>query len=136
MRGVRNILTGVVDTSIPGKQIKPNLWVGENVEIDPTASLKGPVVIGDHVRIGAGATIIGPASIGANVEIGREVFIEESAIWDDCILGERASLTGTILGKGAVLKPEATLKDGCIVENRYTVEADKVYDHDTVLSFP
>ncbi len=136
MRGIRNILTGVVETNIPGKQIRPNLWVGDNVEIDPTAAIKGPVVLGSNARIGAGVVIIGPAVVGANAAIGEDVFIEESAIWDDCILGERASLTGTILGKGAVLRPDATLKDGCIVENGFAVEADRVYENDTVLSFP
>lgn len=136
LRGVRNILTGVINTAIPGTQSRPNLWCGDNVEVHPSADLKGPVVVGSNVRIGAGTVVIGPSTIGDNVEIGKDVFIEESAIWDDCILGDRASLTGTILGKGAVLKADATLKEGCIVENRYTVEADRVYDHDTILSFP
>ena len=45
-------------------------------------------------------------------------------------------MTETILGRGAILKADATLKEGCIVENNYTVEADRIYDVDTVLRFP
>lgn len=134
LKAQRHILTGVIPITNPGNQVDKNLWIGENTYIDPKATVKGPVVIGSNSQILSGTIIIGPTVIGDNVQIDKEAFVEESTIWDECILDERASITNTILGKSAILKQDATLKEGCIVENKYIVHADRVYVNDTILS--
>jgi NDP-sugar pyrophosphorylase family protein len=135
LRGTRNILTGVINTRIPGEQ-RGNLWLGDGARLDPGAVLRGPVVVGSGTRIGAGSVIIGPTVIGDNVDIGRDAFIEESVIWNGAVLEDEASLTGTIVGYEATLKAGATLKEGCIIENKYTVVASQVYADGSVLAFP
>ncbi len=133
LKAQRNILSGVVQTHILGNRCDGDCWIGEGSHVAPGASLKGPIVIGDNSEIAAGAIIIGPTVIGNNVQVGREAFIEESAIWDNCVLENEASLTGTILGKQVTLKRGATLKEGCVVEDKYVVLPDRVYSGDSIL---
>jgi mannose-1-phosphate guanylyltransferase / phosphomannomutase len=129
-----NILTGILPLVQIGQPTERGLWIGKNVRIASSVGIRGPVVIGDNSEIADGSLIIGPTVIGNNVKIGQDAYIEASVIWDDVILETRASMTETILGYGAYLKEDATLKEGCVVEDRYVVHADRVYVNDTVLS--
>jgi mannose-1-phosphate guanylyltransferase/phosphomannomutase len=52
-----------------------NVWLGNNVNIDDTARLLGPVIIGDHTQIAEDAIILGPAVIGSNVTIGKTIIV-------------------------------------------------------------
>jgi exosortase len=59
-----------------------NIWVGENVSVDASAKLMGPIVVGDDTVIGPNAMIAGPSVLGSNVTIGAGSIVEESVIWD------------------------------------------------------
>jgi len=63
---LQQVLRGeVADMSMPGRQIKPGIWVGLNTSIPwQQVNIEGPVYIGSSVRIDPGATIVGPAWIG------------------------------------------------------------------------
>src|SRR5258708_7171991 len=53
----RDVLNGLVKASQPFKELSPGIWVGENVQIAPTAELTAPLAIGDNVSIKAGAQV-------------------------------------------------------------------------------
>jgi mannose-1-phosphate guanylyltransferase len=74
---LQRVLSGeVAEMNMPGRQIKPGIWVGLNTSIPwHQVNIEGPVYIGSSVRIEPGATIIGPAWIGhgSHIRTGAKV---------------------------------------------------------------
>ncbi len=133
LKAQRNLLMGIVRTNLItiGEH---QLQIGDNTKLHGHITTKGPVVIGNNCTIGTGTIIIGPTVIGDNVTIGSDALIEESSIWDDCVLEEQASMVQVILGREVILRKGATLKEGCVVEDKYVALADRIYTDDTILS--
>ncbi len=74
---LQRVLSGEVpDMKMPGRQVKPGIWVGLNTSIPwDKVRIEGPVYIGSSVRIEAGASITGPAWIGhgSHIRTGAKV---------------------------------------------------------------
>lgn len=74
---LQRVLNGeVAQMNMPGREIKPGIWVGLNTSIPwDKVKIEGPVYIGSSVRIEPGASIIGPAWIGhgSHVRTGAKV---------------------------------------------------------------
>ena len=58
---MQQLMQGEIPTmKIPGKQIRPEVWVGLNVRIDwENTNIQGPVYIGSGSRIDKGTEIVG-----------------------------------------------------------------------------
>jgi mannose-1-phosphate guanylyltransferase len=68
---------------IPGKQIKPGVWVGLNVHIDwEHTHIEGPVYIGSGSRVDKNARIIGPTWISNGCHIQRDSTVIRSILFD------------------------------------------------------
>jgi mannose-1-phosphate guanylyltransferase len=63
---LQRVLNGeIAAMPMPGKQVRPGVWVGINTAVDwDQVTIEGPVYIGSSVRIEPGAKIIGPSWIG------------------------------------------------------------------------
>ena len=85
--------------------IRGNVSVGRDVEIDVNVILEGDVTLGDGVKLGANC-IIRDSSIGAGSEIHPNSLIEQSRIGNACQVGPFARL-----------RPGATLHDRAKVGN-------------------
>ncbi|TBO28321.1 NDP-sugar synthase [Aquabacterium lacunae] len=79
----QQVLKGeVAQMHMPGRQVRPGVWVGLNTRIAPDAHIEGPVYIGSGTEVEAGAKIVGPAWIGhgcklrARSEVVRSVLFE------------------------------------------------------------
>jgi len=96
LRGsIMDAVSGRVQLSIPGDEILPGVWAEEGCEIEPSASIEGPVVLGRNVVIEAGARIRGPAAIGADTQIGREAAIRSAALLPGSVVpGEGIAIAG------------------------------------------
>ena len=74
---LQRVLRGeVAEMNMPGRQIKPGIWVGLNTSIPwDKVKIEGPVYIGSSVRIEPGASITGPAWIGhgSHIRTGAKV---------------------------------------------------------------
>jgi mannose-1-phosphate guanylyltransferase len=85
---LQRVLRGeVAEMTMPGREVKPGVWVGINTSIDWNAvTIEGPVYIGSSVRVEPGATIVGPAWIGhgshirAGAKVTRSVLFEYTRI--------------------------------------------------------
>ena len=85
---LQRVLNGeIAQMQMPGKEIKPGIWVGINTRIDwDHVKIKGPVYIDSGVCIEAGAEIIGPAWIARgshickNARVIRSVLLEYTRI--------------------------------------------------------
>lgn len=85
---LQRVLRGeVAQMNMPGREIRPGVWVGLNTSIAwDNATIHGPVYIGAGVRIEPGVRIIGPAWIGhgctlrAGSMVTRSILLEYTRI--------------------------------------------------------
>ncbi|HEY8464132.1 MAG TPA: mannose-1-phosphate guanyltransferase [Bacillota bacterium] len=108
-------LTGKVRVSIPGKEIKPGIWVGEGVEIDQTAVIKAPVLLGDYCRVKAGAHLDEYTVIGKYGIVQEDSSMKRSILWDHCYLGPNTELRGALLCHHSHLKGRNKLFEGAVL---------------------
>lgn len=88
---LQRVLKGeIADMHMPGKEVKPGVWVGVNTRIPwDEVKIEGPVYIGSSVRVESGASIIGPAWIGhgsvirSGARVTRSVLFEYTRIAPD-----------------------------------------------------
>ncbi len=103
--------------------------------------IEGAVLIGRHCQIDDGARIVN-SCIDNYTRIGKDVTIENSAILDRTIIGEKAEIRDSIIGRHAtilssglkqtkidtvsVIADDVTIEEGC------SLTATKIYPHQYV----
>ena len=117
-QAINDIFLKKVQTNIPGKEIKPGVWIGDNTEIHPSAQITGHVVIGKNCKIGAGTIINDFCAIGDNCFISNGSKIERSIIWSNTYIGKQSNINGTIMGKGVTAKENVLTNDGAIIGDK------------------
>lgn len=95
----------VAQMDMPGREVRPGVWVGLNTSIDfDKVDITGPVYIGSSSVIEPGATVVGPAWLG-----------------NGCILRQGSKLVRSILFDYVRLSQGETLED-MIVSPYYCVD--------------
>ena len=123
LQAQRDALSGLVNLGMPGFELRPSVWVGEDVEVDPSARLEGPLLIGDNSFVGPG-TRVGPhAVIGANSFIGDDAVITNGVLMDRARVGPYARVTDSIMGRGAIVNRGVTLEEGSVLGDEVNVGA-------------
>ena len=118
-----DVLSGNVKADLPGFELRPGVWVGEDVDIAPSARIEGPALIGDNSRIGAGATI-GPGSvIAGNAIVADDALVTGAVVMERAYVGAYARVRGGVVGRGAALEKGATLEEGAVLGDDVTVGA-------------
>jgi bifunctional UDP-N-acetylglucosamine pyrophosphorylase/glucosamine-1-phosphate N-acetyltransferase len=96
--------------------LRGELHVGQDVNIDVNVVLEGKVVLGDNVRIRPNV-VIRDAEIGANSLIKENCVIEQVTVGAGCIVGPFARLRpGTTLDKGVHIGNFVELKNSRVGE--------------------
>lgn len=73
----------IAQMQMPGKEIKPGIWVGINTRIDwDRVKIKGPVYIDSGVIVEAGAEIVGPTWISRGSQICKDARVIRSVLQD------------------------------------------------------
>lgn len=142
----KDILDGKVRIEIPGKKIAHNIWVGRDVEIDPDARIRGPIIIGDFTRIKKGADISEYSVIGENCLIEENASVKKSIIFHNTVVGRKCELRGAIVGKrcvlgegvsiyeDAVVADDCSVGSGAVIQSGIRVWPDKVIEQWTRLT--
>jgi len=102
----QRVLRGeVAQMDMPGREVRPGVWVGLNTSIDwDTVRIEGPVYIGSSTTVEPGATIVGPAWLG-----------------NGCVLRKGSKLVRSILFDYVRLSQGEVLED-MIVSPQYCVD--------------
>lgn len=81
---LQRVLKGeIAQMQMPGKEIKPGIWVGINTRIDwDNVKISGPVYIDSGVSIEAGAEIVGPTWISRGSQICKNARVIRSVLLD------------------------------------------------------
>ncbi len=99
----------------------PNIWVGQNTHIDPSAKIAAPVLIGDNCRIGPRVQIDAGTVIGDNVMIGADANLKRPIIWNGVTIGEEANLRACVIARGTRVDRRAQVLEGAVVGSLSTV---------------
>lgn len=110
-----DILSGRVKVAIPGREVSPGIWVGENAEIHPSAKVKSPALIGEGTRVDQEASIEPFSVIGNNCTIGQNSSIKRSVLWNNVNVGVSVSLRGTVVGSRVQIQANAGIYEGAVI---------------------
>lgn len=123
VQATHDLLSGHVDTTLDGKEIKENIRVGEHCEIDPSAQLQAPIILGKNCKVEAGAVIRGYSVIGDNCIISSGAVIERSILLSNIYVGKFSQVRGSIICRGVTIKENVTTHDGSIVGDKCFIGA-------------
>jgi mannose-1-phosphate guanylyltransferase / phosphomannomutase len=114
----RDVLDGRVGVDIDAFPVRPQVFLGEGAEVDPSAVLEAPVIIGDNCRVGPGAHV-GPYTVlGANVNVGDTAELTHAVFHDNCFVGPLVTARGCVIGRSSELRQGAHLEEGVVVGDR------------------
>jgi NDP-sugar pyrophosphorylase family protein len=99
VRGNFDVLAGRVKVDIPGKEVRPGVWVEGDVAVDESARLEPPVVVGRGCRVEEGAVVEGPAIIGENSVVESGCHVLRGIVLADSLLPSGSVLVSGTLGR-------------------------------------
>lgn len=108
-------LAGRVAINFPMKEVRKYVWIGDNVEIDPSAEIGYPVAIGNDCRIESGAKVLENTIIGNGCAVERGAVVKESILWEGAVVMRDTWLERCVVGKNCHVKTNAAVFDGVIV---------------------
>lgn len=116
MKANADVLYGQLHLAEPiGTHLGGGIWVGENVEIAPSARLFGPLYLGDEVKIKGDVRIYGPAVIRDYTVVDNYNRIERSVIWRNNYVGESCELRGVIVTRQCSIKSHVVAYEGVVI---------------------
>jgi len=73
----------VAQMNMPGREVRPGVWVGINTRIPwDEVHIEGPVYIGSSVCVEPGASIVGPAWIGHGSTLRSGSVVKRSILFE------------------------------------------------------
>ncbi len=108
-------MAGRVQLDMPYPQVKKYMWIGDNVQIDPTAEIGYPVTIGDNCVIGPGAKVLENSVLGINCEVRAHATVDQSILWDNAVVEPDTMLVRCVVGRGCKVASNAAVFDGVII---------------------
>ena len=112
----RDALQGKVSIKFPIPQVKKYIWMGENVEIHPTAEIGYPVVIGNNCCIEKNAKVLENSVLGDNCVVEENAIVQDSILWEGARVMTHTILERCVVGTGCQVKSNAAVFDGVIVD--------------------
>ncbi len=112
----RDALQGRVSIKFPIPQVKKYIWMGENVEIHPTAEIGYPVVIGNNCCIEKNAKVLENSVLGDNCVVEENAIVQDSILWEGARVMTHTILERCVVGTGCQVKSNAAVFDGVIVD--------------------
>lgn len=118
-RANADMLYGRVKLPEPvGKHIGGSIWVGEDVEIAPSAQLFGPIYLGTGVKIKGNVTIYGPCVIRDYTIIDAYSRVERTILWRNNYVGENCELRGAIVTRQCSIKSKAVVFEDAVIADQ------------------
>jgi mannose-1-phosphate guanylyltransferase / phosphomannomutase len=134
-----DVLDGQIAIDIDGFEVSKGVWVGEGADVDPDATLKGPLYVGAYAKVEGGAELRDHTVVGDNVVIRSGAFLHRAVVHDNAYVGAHSNLRGCVVGKntdvmrGARIDDSAVVGDDCVIEEEAVLHPDiKVYPSKTI----
>lgn len=111
-----DVLDGRANIRIPHKEIRKYVWIGEGVEIDPSAEIGYPVVIGKNCRIEKNARLLEYSVLSDNCVLEEGATVKQSILWHGASVMQNTMIERCVVGTGCRVKSNAAVFDGVIVD--------------------
>jgi len=98
----RDILSGRAHADVEGTIVNEPTSLSDGTTIVPPTLLS-------HAPVGAGATLGPLTTVGPGARIGSGARIERSVLHAECVIGERAVVLDSIVGRGTQISPDAEI---------------------------
>lgn len=121
-----DMLDGRVRVEIDAREIAPRIFLENHVRIDSSVRLEGPVYIGENVHLQAGVSVGAYSVLGSHSVICAGTRLGQSILWENSYIGQRAELTGAILGRNVSVGPCVLLGEGAVIGDRCRIGAKAV----------
>jgi len=108
-------LAGRVQVNIPGDEVRRGIWIGRNVDIDPSAIVSPPVVICDGAVIRRDAVVGEYSVVGPNTVVDRGAQVKRSATMGSVYLGRGADVRAAQVARGASVGSRASVGQGVVI---------------------
>lgn len=112
----RDALSGRVEVKLPYKEVKKYVWMGDNVQIDPSAEIGYPVIIGNNCRIEKGAKLLEYSILGDDCVLEEGSAVKQSVLWQGATVMRKTMLERCVVGDKVSVKSSAAVFDGVIVD--------------------
>lgn len=126
MQVTQDLLRGAASFKPDGFKIGRSVWVDGGAQVDPQASLRGPIVIGKNAKVEAGARIRPYSVIGNNTVVKAGAFVSRAVIWDNSYVGAGAELRGCAIGRTCDIKQNARIGEGVAIGDNSSIGANAV----------
>jgi mannose-1-phosphate guanylyltransferase len=110
-----DVLSGKVRVEIPGEKRGEGLWVGEDAQIHPSATIEGHVLVGRDAVVGRGVTLSGDVTVGSDCWIRPGATIKRSILLPGASVGDGAYLEDCIVGHGYDVRAGETIRGGALI---------------------
>lgn len=110
-----DVLDGRINIKLQYQEAKKYVWMGKEVEIDPSAQIDYPVVIGNGSRIEAGAKLLEYSVLGEGCVIESGATVKQSILWPEAAVMRDTRIERCVVGRGCKVKSNAAVFDGVIV---------------------
>ena len=110
-----DILMDRVKVELDAERQPGNVWVGKDVDIDPTAEIRGPVYLGDRTKVRKRAKIKEFSILNAGVCVDDKAVLEHALIGEGSTIGEEAQLTRCIVGRNCTIGGSALMNSNSVV---------------------
>ena len=98
-RGNADALSGRVRVEIPGKEVRPGVWVDEGAFIAPSVRLEPPVVIGRECHLDEDVVVEGPAVLGDRTVVGAGAHVVRAVVLPDSQVPSGSVIVEGIVGQ-------------------------------------
>ena len=99
--------------AIPGREVRPGVWMGLNVNIDlDRVKIMPPMFIGGSAVVQDGASLVGPVSIGAGSVVAGGAHVERTVVMEHTRIGGNAYFMDKIVGGHYCADTDGTVLDG------------------------
>lgn len=116
MEAHRDAVQGRVRVKFPLPEVQKFVWMGQNVDIHPSAQIGYPVVIGNNCIIEENARVLENTILADNCIVEREAVVRDSILWEGARVMRNTMLERCVVGTGCQVKSNAAVFDGLIVD--------------------
>lgn len=128
-----DVLSGKVKLNVVGREIAPQVWAGEGVEIGAGTKFTGPVLIGDDCKIGGGVQIEPFTVLGEGCIVLDRSSIKRSVLWSNVYVGAGAALRGAALCNRVQIRDSAGVYEGAVIGDDSVVKERGIIKPDVKL---
>ena len=118
-----DFLSGAVNLDIPAHQVKPGVFMENDVSVADFTSIEGPVYLGSGTVIGKGVRVEQFSVLGSGCTVQDGASIKRSVLWNNVFTGPGASLRGAVIGSRVQIHSGSNIYEGAVIGNDCIIRA-------------